>query len=45
VPGARLVEIPGMGHDLPRGAWSQIIEAIADNAARAGAPAGATSAR
>jgi pimeloyl-ACP methyl ester carboxylesterase len=45
VPGARLVEIPGMGHDLPRGAWSQIVEAIVDNAARAGAPAGATSAR
>jgi pimeloyl-ACP methyl ester carboxylesterase len=45
IPGARLVEIPGMGHDLPRGAWPQIIDAIVDNAARAGAPAGATSAR
>jgi pimeloyl-ACP methyl ester carboxylesterase len=45
IPGARLVEIPGMAHDLPRGAWPRIIDAIADNAARAGAPAGATSAR
>jgi hypothetical protein len=32
--------IDGMGHDLPRGAWPQIIDAIAENAARAaGAPA------
>jgi pimeloyl-ACP methyl ester carboxylesterase len=35
IPGARLVEIEGMGHDLPRGAWPQIIDAIAENAARA----------
>jgi pimeloyl-ACP methyl ester carboxylesterase len=41
IPGARLLEIEGMGHDLPRGAWPQIIEAIAENAARAGAPAAA----
>ena len=34
IAGARLVEIPGMGHDLPRGAWPQIIDAIAENAAR-----------
>jgi pimeloyl-ACP methyl ester carboxylesterase len=39
IPGARLVEIPGMGHGLPRGAWPRIIDAIADNAARAGAAA------
>jgi pimeloyl-ACP methyl ester carboxylesterase len=39
IPGARLVTIPGMGHDLPRGAWPQIVDAIAENAARAGAPA------
>src|SRR4051794_8561420 len=43
IPGARLVTIPGMGHDLPRGAWPQIIGAIADNAARAGEPAAARS--
>ncbi len=29
VPGARLLVIEGMGHDLPRGAWPQIIGAIA----------------
>jgi hypothetical protein len=28
-----------MGHDLPRGAWPQIIDAIVETAARAGAPA------
>jgi hypothetical protein len=26
VPGAELVLIPGMGHDLPEGAWSRIVE-------------------
>ena len=39
IPGAKLVKITGMGHDLPRGAWPQIIDAIAENAARAGQPA------
>jgi len=39
IPGARLVRIEGMGHDLPRGAWPQIIGAIAENAVRAGRPA------
>jgi pimeloyl-ACP methyl ester carboxylesterase len=34
IPGARLVEIEGMGHDLPRGAWDRIVDAIADNAQR-----------
>jgi pimeloyl-ACP methyl ester carboxylesterase len=38
IPGARLVEIAGMGHGLPRGAWPQIIGAIADTAARAATP-------
>jgi pimeloyl-ACP methyl ester carboxylesterase len=28
VPGARLLEIEGMGHDLPRRAWPLIIDAI-----------------
>jgi pimeloyl-ACP methyl ester carboxylesterase len=32
IPGARLMTIEGMGHDLPRGAWPQIIDAIAENA-------------
>ncbi len=39
IPGARLLMIDGMGHDLPRGAWPQILDGIAENAARsAGAP-------
>jgi pimeloyl-ACP methyl ester carboxylesterase len=37
IPDARLQIVPGMGHDLPRGAWPEIIDAIADNAARASA--------
>jgi pimeloyl-ACP methyl ester carboxylesterase len=37
IPNARLVEIPGMGHGLPRGAWPLIIDAIVDNARRAAA--------
>ena len=41
IPGARLLMIEGMGHDLPRGAWPQLIDAIVENAGRAlaGAPA------
>jgi pimeloyl-ACP methyl ester carboxylesterase len=39
IPTARLLEIPGMGHGLPRGAWPRIIDAITDNASRAGAAA------
>jgi len=35
IPGARLLEVEGMGHDLPRGAWRQIIDAIVENARRA----------
>ena len=34
IPDARLEVIPGMGHDLPRGAWPRIIEGIVQNAAR-----------
>jgi pimeloyl-ACP methyl ester carboxylesterase len=33
VPDAELLVIPGMGHDLPRGAWAPIVDAIATNAA------------
>jgi pimeloyl-ACP methyl ester carboxylesterase len=32
IPGARLMTIEGMGHDLPRGAWPQLIDAIAEHA-------------
>ncbi|AGZ41907.1 alpha/beta fold hydrolase [Actinoplanes friuliensis] len=35
VPGAELIVIPGMGHDLPREVWPRIVEAIAANAGRA----------
>jgi pimeloyl-ACP methyl ester carboxylesterase len=39
IPDARLVVIPGMGHDLPVELWPQIVTAILDNAARAATPA------
>jgi pimeloyl-ACP methyl ester carboxylesterase len=39
IPGARLIAIPGMGHDLPRDVWPQIVDAVVETAARA-APAG-----
>jgi pimeloyl-ACP methyl ester carboxylesterase len=34
IPGAELVTLPGMGHDLPRELWPEIIEAIVQNSAR-----------
>jgi pimeloyl-ACP methyl ester carboxylesterase len=37
IPGARLLMIEGMGHDLPRGAWPQLIDAIVENTRRASA--------
>ncbi len=36
IPGARLVLVEGMGHDLPRGAWPQVVEAVVGHTARAG---------
>jgi pimeloyl-ACP methyl ester carboxylesterase len=38
IPGARLVAIPGMGHDLPREVWPRLADAIAETAARSRAP-------
>ncbi|HEX4011574.1 MAG TPA: alpha/beta fold hydrolase [Solirubrobacteraceae bacterium] len=38
IPGATLLIIPGMGHDLPRELWPQIIDAIAANAGVAATP-------
>jgi pimeloyl-ACP methyl ester carboxylesterase len=32
IPGAKLVTIDGMGHDLPRAVWPRIIDAIVANA-------------
>ena len=36
IPGAKLMMVDGMGHDLPRVLWPKFIDAIAENAARAG---------
>ncbi|HEY4825868.1 MAG TPA: alpha/beta hydrolase [Solirubrobacteraceae bacterium] len=43
IPGAQLMTVEGMGHDLPEAAWPQLVEAIARHAqaadrAGAGAP-------
>jgi pimeloyl-ACP methyl ester carboxylesterase len=38
IPGAKLLLIKGMGHDLPPAAWPQIIDAIVANVQRAGSP-------
>ncbi|HEX8856155.1 MAG TPA: alpha/beta hydrolase [Thermoleophilaceae bacterium] len=38
IRGSKLMIIEGMGHDLPRGAWPPILDAIAENAARAREP-------
>ena len=32
IPGARLMLVDGMGHDLPKAAWPRLIDAIADHA-------------
>ncbi len=42
IPGARLETITGLGHDLPRGAWSRLIELITSHSGSARG-AGATS--
>jgi pimeloyl-ACP methyl ester carboxylesterase len=39
IPGAELVAIPGMGHDLPRALWPRITDALVKNAERAATPA------
>ncbi len=35
IPGARLKMVEGMGHDLPRALWPELVDQIAANAARA----------
>lgn len=35
IPGAELLIIPGMGHDLPAGAWPQIVDTVVRTAKRA----------
>jgi pimeloyl-ACP methyl ester carboxylesterase len=41
IPGAELLMVEGMAHDLPEGAWPQVLDAIAANAAKAKANGGA----
>ncbi|HXB03831.1 MAG TPA: alpha/beta fold hydrolase, partial [Candidatus Angelobacter sp.] len=38
VPGARMLEVEGMGHDIPRRVWPQVIDAIAETARKANVP-------
>lgn len=40
IPGAKLLILPGMGHDLPRELWPQIVGAIAETAGVQAPPAG-----
>jgi pimeloyl-ACP methyl ester carboxylesterase len=35
IPGAELLVVPGMGHDLPRPLWPEVTEAIVTNTTRA----------
>jgi pimeloyl-ACP methyl ester carboxylesterase len=35
IPGAELIRIPGMGHDMPKQLWPTLVDAIAENAGRA----------
>jgi pimeloyl-ACP methyl ester carboxylesterase len=35
IPGAKLMSIEGMGHDMPRAVWPRLIDAIAAHAAQA----------
>ncbi|HEY4811940.1 MAG TPA: alpha/beta fold hydrolase [Solirubrobacteraceae bacterium] len=39
IPGAKLMMVEGMGHDLPRAAWPQLTDAIATHALNANASA------
>jgi pimeloyl-ACP methyl ester carboxylesterase len=39
IAGAKLLMVPGMGHDLPRAAWPTLVDAIAEHASRADAQA------
>ena len=35
IPAAKLIAIPGMGHDLPREVWPQLVDAVVETAGRA----------
>ncbi len=36
VPSARMLELEGMGHDIPKRVWPQVIDAIVETAGKAG---------
>jgi pimeloyl-ACP methyl ester carboxylesterase len=36
IPGARLLRVPGLGHELPPGFWPVLADALVENADRAG---------
>ncbi len=36
IPGAELIMIEGMGHELPPGAWPTVVDAVVGNAAKGG---------
>jgi pimeloyl-ACP methyl ester carboxylesterase len=38
IAGAKMMDVQGMGHDLPRAMWPELIDAIVENAERAGDP-------
>ncbi|SBW03732.1 Beta-ketoadipate enol-lactone hydrolase [uncultured Alphaproteobacteria bacterium] len=40
IPGARLLLVDGMGHDMPKGTWGKIVAAISRHAASADMPHG-----
>lgn len=39
IPGAELIKVDGMGHDLPVPVWPQVVDAIVKNAEKAGSVA------
>ena len=43
IPGARLIAIPGMGHDLPRDVWPTLIDAVVETSRARQASAVSTS--
>jgi pimeloyl-ACP methyl ester carboxylesterase len=43
IPDARLIAVPGMGHDLPREVWPQLVDAVVETAGRAAPAAPVTS--
>jgi pimeloyl-ACP methyl ester carboxylesterase len=38
IKGAKMMNVKGMGHDLPRAMWAELIDGVVENAERAGDP-------